>query len=57
LSYLSKITRYVRTGREGEGATLEIINEERGGEISVEMGEQVAGQSRYRIVGGNQLGH
>jgi hypothetical protein len=58
LSYQLKTPSYIRTGSEGESATWEMNREERGREGSVEMGEQVAGHSRYRIVtGGTRQGY
>jgi hypothetical protein len=57
LSCQSKTTSYIRTGKEGEWATWEISSEKRGGKESVEMGEHVAGQSRYRNLSrGNKEG-
>jgi hypothetical protein len=50
LSHQWKTLSYIRTGREGEWATWKINRKERGREESVEMGEQVAGQSRCRNV-------
>jgi hypothetical protein len=46
------------TGREEEWATWDVNSEESGGEASLEMGEQVTGQSLYRSVseGGNKEG-
>jgi hypothetical protein len=52
LSCQSETTSYIRTGREREWAKWEINSEERGGQGSVEMVEQVAGRSRYWSVSG-----